>query len=82
MEKIIFNHNWNFSELVSNIEVIKYQIKGIIASFSYYELKDQVKFKKNVRDAIYNFGFVRWRCDKILEYIYDDIDYETLKKLI
>lgn len=82
MEKIIFNHDWTFEELVNNIEAIKYQIKGIIASFSRYELKDQVRFKKNIKNEIYSFKFKRWRCDKILEYIYDDIDYETLKKLI
>lgn len=82
MEKIRFDLNWNFKEIVCNIEALKTQIWGIIASFSYFELKEQVLFKRYIKETIYSYNFEKWRCDRLLEYIYGDIEFEVLKKLL
>lgn len=82
MNKYYINPNWNFKEVVSNIEVIKSSVREIIASFSYFERKQAIAFMYKLRKDIYSLNFETWRCDRIVEYIYDDIDLETLKKLV
>lgn len=82
MYNINININWSYKEVVNNIEVIKSQILGIIASFSYFQSRDRTIFIRWVKDTIYSFNFQEWRKDKIIEYIYDDIDIDLLKRLI
>ena len=82
MDEFLIKPSWTFKEIVENIEVIKTQAREIIASFSYFERKQTIIFMKKLRDSIYSLNFETWRCDRIVEYIYDDIDLETLKNLI
>ena len=82
MEECLIYQNWSFKEVVENIEVIKSCTRDIIASFSYFERKQAIVFMKQLRDSIYSLHFETWRCDRLVEFIYDDIDLETLKKLI
>ena len=82
MEECLINPNWTFKEVVENIEVIKSCARDVIASFSYFERKQAIVFMKQLRDSIYSLNFEVWRCDRIVEFIYDDIDLETLKNLI
>lgn len=81
MSVIYFNRDWTFKEVVENIEVIKIQVWGVITSFSYGDIKKEIIFKQKLRDHIYSLNFENWKCDRILEYIYNDIDLELLKKL-
>ena len=82
MEEYLINQNWSFKEVVENIEEIKTHARGVITSFSYFERKQAIVFMKKLRDSIYALNFETWRCDRIVEFIYDDIDLETLKNLI
>lgn len=82
MQMNFFNPNWTFKEAVLNIEEIKPKITGIITSFYYYDIKRCVEFKRKIRNSIYSFKFERWKCDKLVEYIYGDVDYESLRNLI
>ena len=82
MSEININTNWTFKELVENIEVIKSQIWDIITSFSYFDIKKEVDFKRRLRKTIYSFKFEEWRRDRILEYIYNDVEFDVLKRLI
>ena len=82
MDEFLIKPSWTFKEVVENIEVIKTQAREIIASFSYFERKQTIIFMKKLRGSIYSLNFETWRCDRIVEYIYDDIDFETLKKLL
>ena len=82
MEECLINQNWTFKEVVENIEVIKTHARATITSFSYFERKQAIIFMKQLRDSIYSLNFEVWRCDRIVEFIYDDIDLETLKNLI
>ena len=63
------NPEWTFKEFVENIEVIKSQTEGIIASFSSFEIKKQLKFKKHLRNKIYSLKFEEWKKDRIIECI-------------
>ena len=75
MEKLIVNKNWTFEETVKNIEALKSQYCDILASFSCYEIKDKVKFKRNSRDSFYSMNLKTWEIDKLWEYMND---YEFL----
>ncbi len=81
MYNINININWGFKELVNNIEAIKAQVLGVIASFSCFESKDKLKFMKWFKTTIYSLNFQEWKKDKIIEYIYGDVDIDLLKRL-
>lgn len=70
--KIYIDPNSKFKDIVDNIEEIKSQVGGIIASFSSFEIKQQLEFKRNLRKQIYALNFELWKREKILEAIYDD----------
>lgn len=82
MNELFFKKEWTFKETILNIEALKSRIWDIFASFSCDELKQEIMFKKILRDEIYSLNFERWRCDRILEFIYNDIEFEVLQKLI
>ena len=75
------NPEWTFKEVVENIEVVKSQTEGIIASFSSFEIKKQVEFKRLLRKKIYAFNFETWKKDRILECIYDYFEVEKIKEI-
>ena len=75
------NSEWTFKEVVENIEVVKSQTEGIIASFSSFEIKKQIKFKKQLRDKIYSFNFETWKKDRILECIYNYFEVKKIKEI-
>ena len=79
MEKLVVNKNWTFEEAVKNIEALKSQYCDILASFSYYEIKDKVNFKRNLRNSFYSMNLKLWEIDKLWEYMND---YEEISTLI
>ena len=82
MSENYINPEWNFKEVVENIEVVKSQTEGIIASFSSFEIKKQLLFKKQLRDKIYSFNFETWKKDRIIECIYDYFEVKKLKQML
>lgn len=82
MNELFFNQNWTFKEVVNNIETIKFRVWSFIVFFSYVDLKEVNKFKRQLRQNIYSLNFEVWKCDRILEFIYNDIDIEFLKRLV
>lgn len=81
MSENFINQEWNFKEVVENIEVIKSKTWDIIASFSSFEIKKQLLFKKQLRDKIYSLKFEEWKKDRILECIYDYFEVEKIKEI-
>lgn len=77
-----FGCNLNFKEFVLNIEAVKSLFWETIASFSCVELQKEVEFKLYFRKLVYSLKFEEWRCDRILEYIYNDIDSEKWNNII
>ena len=76
------NPEWTFKEVVENIEVVKSQTEGIIASFSSSEIKKQIIFKRQLRNSIYSLKFEKWKKDRIIECIYDYFEIEKLQEMI
>lgn len=76
------NPEWTFKEVVENIEVIKSKTRDIIASFSSFEIKKQVKFKRQLRNSIYSLNFEEWKKDRVVECIYDYFEVEKLQEMI
>lgn len=76
------NPEWTFKEVVENIEVVKSQTEGIIASFSSFEIKRQLKFKKHLRNKIYSLKFEEWKKDRIIECIYGYFEINKIKRMI
>ena len=74
--------NWNFKEVVNNIEVIRTKTRGIIASFSSFEVKNQLQFKRNLRNTIYSLKIQMWQKERMWEVLNDDFDIKNFKKLI
>lgn len=76
------NPEWTFKEVVENIEVVKSQTEGIIASFSSFEIKKQLIFKKHLRNKIYSLKFEEWKKDRIIECIYGYFEINKIKQMI
>ena len=71
MRELCINPEWTFKEVVNNLKALKEEYKGILASFSCYEIKERVKFKRNLRNAFYSLNFDEWKKDKIWNYMND-----------
>lgn len=81
MKKIYINQDWTFNEIINEIKVLKAQYKRILASFSYFQLKYKVQFKKETRQLIYSLKFEEWKKDKIWDYINDFEFYSVLENV-
>ena len=82
MSENYINPEWNFKEVVENIEVVKSKTWDIIASFSSFEIKKQIKFKRQLRDSVYSLNFEEWKKDRVIECIYDYFEVEKLQEMI
>lgn len=78
MKEIYVDNNWTFEEAVNNIKTLKTQYEKVLASFSYFEFKEKLEFKKNVKRSIYNLKMSEWKKDKLWEYMNDDIEIDVL----
>lgn len=76
------NQDWTFKEFIENIEVVKSQTEGIIASFSSYEIKKQIWFKRKLKNKIYSLKFEEWKKDRIIECIYGYFEINKIKQMI
>lgn len=82
MVEIYIDENWNFKEAVAHIEVLKKRVSFIDASFSCFNIKQRIQFKRELRRQIYALKFEEWKRDKILECIYGDFEIEKLERMI
>lgn len=69
MYNLEINPNWTFQETVEHLETLKSQYEEILASFSYFQLKQSVEFAKNTRSKFYSLSFEEWKKDKIWNYM-------------
>ena len=74
--------NWSFKTIILHIENIKEEFIGKLASFSYFHLHEKVLFIKDIRNSIYSLPILEWQCDKIWEYLNDNIELKNLTKYL
>ena len=79
MRELYINPEWTFKEIVDNIKTLKLEYEKVLASFSYFELKDKVDFERNTRNSFYSMNLKEWEIDKLWEYMNG---YEELRVLI
>lgn len=82
MRELWVNPEWTFKEVVNNLKALRDEYKGILASFSCYEIKDKVKFKRNLRNSFYALNFEEWKKDKIWNYMNDFEFLYVLKGIV
>ena len=82
MKKIIIDSNWNFEQAVYNIRQMKKDIRELCDSFTVFEGKQKEEFQRQLRKDIYNLNLFDWQIEKLIEYIYNDIDDEILDNII
>ena len=72
------NPNITFKQFVIQAGAIKRTFEGTLRSFSYFELKDKVQYRINLRDSIYSLSFEEWKKDRIWDYLNGYMPYEEL----
>lgn len=82
MVEVYIDENWTFEQAVNNVEVLKKQVCFVDTFFSYFEAKERIQFKRDLRKKIYALKFEQWKRERILETIYGDFEIEKLKKMI
>lgn len=70
-----------FKEIMLNIEAIKTQYKGVLASFSYKETKERNYYMRLMKLQIYSLRFERWKIDRLWEYMNDYCLLDVLKSI-
>ena len=69
MKEICINQDWTFNEVVDNLKELKSVYWEDLALFSYFELKEKLKFERKTKDMFYKLKLQEWQIDKIWEYI-------------
>lgn len=73
--------SWSWKESVEQIEALKDQFDGVLASFLWYELRERNDFIYEVRQQIYALKFDEWKREKLWSYLNGFEKLEVLKKL-
>lgn len=81
MYDLKINPNWTFKDIVNEIKALKLEYEGVLASFSCYEIKDKIKFKRNLRNSFYALGFDEWKKDKLWNYMNGFEFFYVLKRI-
>lgn len=72
---------WDFGEAVEHIRALKREYYRVLASFSIYEIKEEVKYKHDLRSRIYELDIFEWQKDKLWEFMNGDVSYSVLLML-
>lgn len=72
---------WTFGEVVKNIKAIKLQYEDVLLSFSNYQIKKQIEFRKEARDSVYVLDMPEWKKDRLWEYMNDFLDIKVLQEI-
>lgn len=76
------DENWTFKDIKNNIEALKNQYTGLLASFSYFEKKQRNIIIQKSKANIMNFRKIQiWQRERLWEVLNDDFSIEEFKKL-
>ena len=76
------NQNWTFEEVVNNIRALRKSYEDILCSFSYFQLRDKVKFKMQFRNEIYSLNLEEWQKNKIWDFLNHNEFYTSLLRSV
>ena len=80
------NSNWSFKELVLNLKMLKREYSFRLAFFSYsnsyYDLVEENKYKREIRNKFYSLNFREDLIDRCWEYMNGYYPYYPLMRRI
>ena len=82
MEPLKSNTNFSFDYLKKEIEALKTQYEGFLASFSYFEKKQMLIAKKEIKKQIFSYEHVpNWKLERFWECLNGDFEIDKFKNL-
>lgn len=63
------NKSWTYKDFSLYKKALRCRYKRALMSFSCYELKEKIKYMRNVKKLIYSFKFAEWKRDSIWMYL-------------
>ena len=82
MQELVIDTKTSFRDIKEQIEALKAQYMGILASFSYFDKRDRLLFIKQTKDKILGLeNVLNWQKEKIWETINNDFTIEEFMKL-
>lgn len=68
-----------FRQLVYKAEAIKSNYNRVLSLFSCgFNIKAKIKYIKSIKQTVYKLNIDKWQCDRIWEYMNDNIPYQEL----
>lgn len=72
---------WTFKEVVKNIKAIRLRYEEVLLSFSVYELRNEIEFRREARNSVYALNMQEWKKDRIWDYMNDFLDFGVLEQI-
>lgn len=69
MKELYFDPSWNYRQLSLNLKTLRTQYREILASFSYFQSKEMIAFKRRIKQTIYSYSFQEFLCNFAWEYL-------------
>lgn len=69
MRELYVDENWSFEEAIDNIKTLRTEYEEVLASFSYFDLKKEIEFRKNTRNKFYRLNLQEYYINKLWEYM-------------
>lgn len=82
MQELVIDAKSSFRDVKEQIEALKAQYMGILASFSYFEKKEKILFIKQTKQKISELeNVLNWQKERTWEAINNDFTIEEFKRL-
>ena len=82
MNDFYINPAWTFKQVVNNLLLIKDDYVRALSSFLWYETKERNQFMRECKTKIYSLTFEVWKCDRLWEYLNDNIEFDIFSKIL
>ena len=69
MKELYFDPSWTYRQLSLNLKTLRTQYREILASFSYFQTKEMVAFKRQIKKTIYSYPFQEFLCNFAWDYL-------------
>lgn len=69
MKELYFDPSWTYRQLSLNLKTLRNQYRDILASFSYFQTKEMVAFKRQIKKTIYSYPFQEFLCNFAWDYL-------------
>lgn len=78
--KLYVDPDWTFEEAVKNIKALRYEYESILSSFFYFDLHEEVQFKKRLKKDFYSLNISEHQKNLLWNYMNGNEYYYVLKQ--